>query len=88
MITSSPSWRNFRETPCPRSNGLVPFQQSSNMEPYESGVWKGKEERLILQLVATAILTNNNDDMYMILKHEIHVFEPRIETNFLVNDPY
>ena len=37
-MTSSPSARNLRVTPCPRSSGLVPFQHSSSRLPYESGV--------------------------------------------------
>ena len=38
--------------------------------------------------LATAILTNNNNDTYMMLIHKIHGFELRIETNISVNDPY
>ena len=38
--TSSPSLRNFRVSPLPRSTVLVPFQHNSNMLPKESGVCK------------------------------------------------
>lgn len=36
IITSSPSAKNFRVTPFPRSTGFWPLQLSSSMLPYES----------------------------------------------------
>lgn len=42
-------------------------------------LWKGKEN------VSFIILTSKC--IYMMLIHEICIFEPRIETNFDVHDP-
>jgi len=40
MVTSSLSCRNLRVFPSLSWIGLVPFQLSSSIEPYESAVWK------------------------------------------------
>ncbi len=46
MITSSPSCRNLRTTPFPRSRGLVPLQDSSSILPYESSVWRKRRHHV------------------------------------------